>query len=89
MNNIAQTNHAHRMQRILHSILSARILLNLRQAAYRDRARAPTSSATGTMPNFTEASVAIGMDTWFQSSGATSTIQDMSIEMVQPDSAEA
>lgn len=72
----------HRMQRELHSILTARILLNLREAAYRDCAsREVTVNDTVTWSVIDEAntpttfsSVIIGVDTWFRDTRARSRV---------------
>ncbi|KAF8590890.1 hypothetical protein K439DRAFT_1657008, partial [Ramaria rubella] len=63
------------MQRDLHSIFTARILINLREAAYRDRARRTLSTCTETALNVDEhrqetwsalTSVIIGVESWFR-----------------------
>ena len=69
----------YRMQRNLHSILTTRILLNLREAVRQDRARrALANSDMETTLNVSEryqretptalSSVVIGVDTWFRDS---------------------
>ena len=82
------------MQRSLHSIFTARILLNLRQAAGQDRARMLTISSTGTTHESNQSrergrtqaltrtalsSVIIGVDMWFPNSWTASRLQETSI----------
>jgi len=74
------------MQRVLHSILTARILLNLREAAHRDMA--VTNNGTDTdldfRPRMTRSegvsSAIMGADTWFLDN--SNTMQNTNIEMV-------
>ena len=58
------------MQRVLHSIFTARILLNLREAATQDRIGTETSDISrDTERKRTDtalSSVIIGVDTWFR-----------------------
>ena len=59
------------MQRVLHSILTSRLLLNLREAACQDRVElASRPHDTGESDNSqvwtTLSSVVIGADAWFQ-----------------------
>jgi len=76
------------MQRDLHSILTGRILLNLREAACRDRAKtalntsgtdATTTSMDVTHPWTAFSSIVIGVDTWFRGAG---TEQGVTNELV-------
>ena len=65
------------MQRALHSMFTARILLNLREAARRDRERTALTSLGadvtigGARPRTVLSSVMIGVDTWFRDPGTT------------------
>jgi hypothetical protein len=79
------------MQRVVHSILTARVLLDLREAVSRDRARKETA-CNGTDSTLTLdetgqpsaptalSSIIIRVDSWFQDTGTTT--QGTEITMV-------
>jgi len=67
-----------RMQRVLHSILTGRILLNLREAASRDREKVGLTKNASAATSFTDgetgarptlSSIVIGVDSWFRDTG--------------------
>ena len=78
------------MQRVIHSILTGRILLHLRMAVVHDRREAPSTS-TGTTAIFTTipdhwdrdqlSTFVIGAETWFPDSGSFPTNDSDNIEI--------
>ena len=76
-----------RMQRVMHSIFTARILLNLREAAKRDRSGMVTSNSSSHISrgrnDIALSSAIIGVDTWFRNTqSATQRIGDSELAAV-------